>query len=337
MPAKSPSSPNAAKPLSGPGRRDILIDFLRLGGLASATAGLAFWLGKRSQRPEEASLPTYSRKFTVPPDPSLPEMVVAQGEEPEKLVQKAVEELGGIRRFISRGDVVVIKPNIAWDRTPEQAANTNPRVVAEMARLCRESGAARVVVTDVSCNEPRRCFQRSGIAEAARAAGAEVVLPDERRFKEVNLQGEILTAWPVFEPFLAVDKMINLPVAKHHSLTGVTLGMKNWYGILGGLRARLHQRIHESLVDLAQFMRPTLTVMDAYRVLMRNGPTGGDLADVAVKKTLIAGTDPVALDAYVAKAYWDLDFRTLRYLKLAQDRGLGRMDFENVRTRVTRV
>ena len=334
MPAKTPPSPDAAKPPADPDRRAILLNFLRLGGLASATAGLAFWLAKRSLQPEEASAPTYTRNFTVPPDPNLPEMVVTRGEEPERLVQKAVEGLGGIGRFISRGDVVVIKPNIAWDRTPEQAANTNPRVVAEMARLCREAGAARVVVTDVSCNEPRRCFQRSGIAEAARAVGAQVVLPEERRFQEVNLQGEVLGAWPVFEPFLAADKMINLPIAKHHSLTGVTLGMKNWYGILGGLRARLHQRIHESLVDLAAFMRPTLTIMDAYRVLMRNGPTGGDLADVALKKTLIAGTDPVALDAYVAKAFWDLDFRALRYLKLAQDRRLGRIDFENVRTRL---
>jgi uncharacterized protein (DUF362 family) len=261
-------------------------------------------------------------------------MVITQGDDPRQLVRKGVEGLGGIRRFISRGDVVVIKPNIAWDRTSEQAANTNPQVVAEMVRLCLEAGAKKVVVTDVSCNDPRRCFARSGIAAAARTEGAEVILPEGRKFKEVDLQGDVLGAWPVFEPFLAADKMINIPIAKHHSLTGVTLGMKNWYGILGGLRNRLHQRIHESLVDLADFMRPTLTIIDAYRVLMRNGPTGGDLADVALKKTLVAGTDPVALDAYVAKAYWDLDFRTLQYLKLAQDRGLGTLRFENVRTRL---
>ena len=111
----------------------------------------------------------------------------------------------------------------------------------------------------------------------------------------------------MLEPFIAADKMINFPVAKSHSLTGVTLGMKNWYGILGGARNRLHQRIHESLADLADVMRPTLTLIDAYRVLIRNGPTGGSLADVLLKKTLVAGTDPVALDAYVAKAYWNLE------------------------------
>jgi len=136
----------------------------------------------------------------------------------------------------------------------------------------------------------------------------------------------------VLEPFIAADKVINFPVAKSHSLTGVTLGMKNWYGILGGARNRLHQRIHESLADLAAVMRPTLTLIDAYRVLIRNGPTGGSLADVLLKKTLVAGTDPVALDAYVAKAYWNFGPDRLRYLQLAQERGLGKMDFEQLRT-----
>jgi uncharacterized protein (DUF362 family) len=143
----------------------------------------------------------------------------------------------------------------------------------------------------------------------------------------------VLTSWPVLEPFLSADKMINIPIAKHHSLTGATLGMKNWYGILGGPRQRLHQNIHECLVDLADFMRPTLTIIDAFRVLLRNGPGGGNPADVVLKKTLIAGTDPVALDAYAAKAYWDLDWHTLRYLKLASERNLGTLSFEATRTR----
>jgi uncharacterized protein (DUF362 family) len=316
------------------GRREMLLKLLRLGGLGAVTAGAAVGFRRRSRPPEEPLAANLKHNFTVPDNPDLPQMVVTQGDEPRQLVRKALEELGGIRRFIARGDVVVVKPNIAWDRMPQQAANTNPDVVAEMVRLCLGAGAAKVMVTDVSCNEPRRCFQRSGIAEAARLAGAQVILPEERGFREVDLRGDVLTSWPVLEPFLAADKMINIPIAKHHSLTGVTLGMKNWYGILGGRRNRLHQRIHESLVDLADFMRPTLTLIDAYRVLMRNGPTGGSLDDVALKKTLIAGTDPVALDAYAAKAYWDLDDQKLRYLKLAQERGLGTMDFEKLRTRI---
>jgi len=320
-----------------PGRREMLIRLLSLVGLSGAAAGLAAWLGIRSRRPEQRAVRAVQLNHTVTADLSLPEMAIVHGNHPGQAARRAIEELGGIRRFISRGDVVVIKPNVGWDRTPEQAANTNPLIVAEMCRLCSEAGARRVIVTDVTINDARLCFARSGIAEAARTAGADVILPADRMFREVDLGGEVLRSWPVLEPFLNADKVINLPIAKHHSLTGVTLGLKNWYGILGGPRHQLHQRIHESLADLAGFMRPTLTVIDAYRVLMRNGPGGGNLADVALAKTVLAGTDPVAADAYVAKTYWGLDWHTLRYLKLASDRNLGNLNLESVRTRVASV
>ena len=310
-----------------------MLQLLRLGGAGAAVGGLGRWLNQCSQHPAEPAALGLRPNFQVPTDAALPEMVVVQGDDPGSLARRAMQELGGIRRFISRGDVVVIKPNAAWDRTPEQAANTNPLLIGEVSRLCLDAGARRVIVTDVSINETRRCFARSGIASAARAAGAEVVLAEERLFREVDLGGRVLNVWPVLEPFLTADKMINIPIAKHHSLTGASLGMKNWYGILGGQRQRLHQRIHESLADLAGFMRPTLTLIDAFRVLIRNGPGGGNPADVALKRTLIAGTDPVALDAYAAKAYWDLDCHALRYLKLAAERGLGTVDFAAVRAR----
>ena len=314
------------------GRRDALARLARAGAAGAGVTGLGVWLASRSRRPEEPPAVSVQRAHTVPEDPSLPSLAVIQGEDPRGLLRRAVTELGGIRRFISRGDVVVIKPNVSWDRTPEQAANTNPLVVAEMVRLCVEAGARSVVVTDASINEPHRSFQRSGIGEAARQAGGEVVLPEERKFRRVDLHGDLLRVWPVLEPFLAADKVINLPVAKHHSLTGVTLGFKGWYGILGGQRQRLHQRIHESLADLGDFMRPTLTVIDGYRVLLRNGPGGGNLEDVALKKTLMAGTDPVALDACAAKTWWNLGVEDLLYLQLAARRGLGNPQFESLKT-----
>ncbi len=315
-------------------RREFMLRVLRLGGLSAATLGAGAWLHGRSGRPAESAVLVADPRAGIPGDPALPEMVVVQGGEPGPMARLAVAELGGIRRFVARGDVVVVKPNIGWDRGPEQAANTNPALVAAVVQLCLEAGAGRVVVTDMSCNDPRLCFERSGIAAAARLAGADVILPDERRLRQANLGGEVLTTWPVLEPFLTADKVVNLPIAKHHSLTGCTLGMKNFYGIIGGQRSRLHQRIHESLVDLLAFARPTLTILDAYRVLVRGGPTGGSLADVEVKKTLVAGTDPVAIDAYAAKAWWDLDARRLPFLRLADARGLGRMDFEQVRTKL---
>ena len=311
-------------------RREAMVQILRVGGAAGVVAGGAFWLRERSVKPIPAVAGEARRDHRTAADPQHPHLTVVQGGEPRALVQRALQDLGGMGRFVSRQDVVVIKPNIAWDRTPEQAANTNPDVVAEVVRQCWQAGAKRVIVTDVSCNEARRCFQRSGIQAAARAEGAEVLLPDPELFREVNLGGVVLKSWPVFTPFLEADKIINLPIAKHHGLTGCTLGMKNWYGILGGQRNRLHQQIHQSLADLASFMLPTVTLLDCYRILLRNGPTGGNLEDVALRKTMVAGTDPVALDAYVAKAFWNLDPEHLPYLHMAAARGLGTADFDKI-------
>jgi len=318
-------------------RRRFLIRALQLGGASAATVGLGALLAGRSRRPEETTPVIGGRNHAVAADPALPELVVAQGESPQVLVQRALAEMGGMGRFVARGDTVVVKPNIAWDRSPEQAATTNPDVVAEVVRQCLAAGAGSVIVTDVSCNDAQACFERSGIAAAAKAAGAEVVLPEPRFFAQVDLKGDTLGVWPVLEPFLDAHKLINVPIAKHHSLTGVTLGMKNWYGLIGGNRSRLHQRIHESLVDLTAFARPTLTILDGYRVLMRSGPTGGDLEDVELKKTLLVSTDPVAIDAYAAKAWWNIDAPRLRFLRLAEARGLGRSDFAALRTKVVTV
>jgi uncharacterized protein (DUF362 family) len=318
---------NAAPPSEHMSRRDAMLALLRLGGAAAGVAGAGAWLSEHSLRPVPVQAERGRRDHRTSADAKFPQITVVQGGEARALVQRALEDLGGIRRFVSRQDVVVLKPNIAWDRTPEQAANTNPEVVAEMVRQCWQAGAKRVIVTDVSCNEPQRCFHRSGIEAAARAEGAEVILPAPELFREVDLEGVVLKSWPVFKPFLEADKIFNLPIAKHHALVGATLGMKNWYGILGGERNRLHQQIHQSLVDLANFMLPTLTLMDCYRVLLRNGPTGGNPEDVALKKTMVAGTDPVAIDAYVAKAYWNLDPEHLPYLEMAAQRGLGTVDF----------
>jgi uncharacterized protein (DUF362 family) len=338
MAAESDQKPEETQSKAqGMTRREAMLQLLRVGGIAAGAAGAAFWLSEHSSRPVAGKAEQGRRDHRTGGDPSLPQMTVVQNGEPRALVQTALANLGGMSRFVSRQDVVVIKPNIAWDRTPEQAANTNPDVVAEVVRQCWQAGAKRVIVTDVSCNEPRRCFQRSGIQAAARAEGAEVILPDPELFREVDMGGVVLKSWPVFTPFLEADKIINLPIAKHHVLTGATLGMKNWYGILGGERNRLHQQIHQSLADLANFMLPTVTLIDCYRVLLRNGPTGGNLEDVATKKTIVAGTDPVALDAYVAKAYWNLDAAQLPYLLMAAARGLGTVDFEKLQMKVSQL
>ncbi len=339
-------------PAAGLTRREAMLQLLRVGGIAAGAAGSGVWFAQQSRRPVPVRAEQARRDHRVAAVPEWPALTVvqfpvgqdaagkdpiAQAGEPQLLVQQALKNLGGMQRFVSRQEVVVIKPNIAWDRTPEQAANTNPELVAEVVRQCWHAGAKRVIVTDVSCNEARRCFHRSGIEAATRAAGAEVILPDPELFREVELGGVVLKSWPIFIPFLEADKIINLPIAKHHELTGATLGMKNWFGILGGQRNRLHQQIHQSLADLASFMMPTLTIMDCYRILLRNGPTGGNLEDVSLKKTVVAGTDPVALDAYVAKAYWNLDSEHLPYLQMAANRGLGTVDFDKLNVKFSQL
>ncbi len=320
----------AANQPAGLTRREAMLQLLRVGGMAAGATAAGVWLSEHSFRPVPAHAEQARRDHRVANEEQYPRITVVQGGEPKELVQTALENLGGMKRFVSKNDSVVVKPNIAWDRTPEQAACTNPDVVAEVVRQCWQAGAKRVIVTDCSCNEPRRCYHRSGIQAAALAAGAEVILPDTEKFREVEMGGVVLKNWPVFGPFLDADKVINLPIAKHHSLVGCTLGMKNWYGILGGERNRLHQQIHQSLADLASFMLPTVTLLDAYRILVRNGPTGGNLEDVELKKTMVAGTDPVAIDAYAAKAWWNLDPAQLPYLEMTQARGLGTVDYDKL-------
>jgi uncharacterized protein (DUF362 family) len=250
----------------------------------------------------------------------------------EALVRLAVDAIGGMGTFVKRGDVVVVKPNIGWDRMPIHAANTNPDVVGAVVKLAFDAGAKTVVVADGSCNDPNRCFQRSGIWKKAYEMGADVVLPAEHRYRSMRLQGDVLDEWPVFTTLVDADKVINVPVAKHHNLAKFTAAMKNWYGVLGGRRNRLHQNIDTSIADLATFMRPTLTIIDAMRVLMRNGPQGGNIDDTREMLTVVASVDQVAADAYACTLIGQ-HRDNLPYLKLANDRGIGTMYWENLRVR----
>lgn len=230
---------------------------------------------------------------------TVPDLVVAQGNAaPGRLVRSAVEGLGGIKKFISRGDIVVVKPNIGWDRKPEMAANTNPEVVAEIVRLCYEAGAKKVKVFDNPVNDARRCYKQSGISDAASKAGAEVKFMESRKFRDVKLQGEALKSWPLYSEALDADKFINVPIAKTHGLAGLTLSLKNLMGVMGGARGRIHQDLDDCLIDVAGVVKPALTILDAVRILTANGPQGGDIADVKVLNTVIAGTDMVAVDSF---------------------------------------
>ena len=254
-----------------------------------------------------------------------PDLVVARGASPAKITRAAIDGLGGIRRFISRGDIVAVKPNIGWDRTPEYAANTNPEVVGEIIRLCFEAGAKKVKVFDNPVSDARRTYKQSGIADAAKAMGAAVDYVDDRKFREVALKGQVLKSWPLYTEILDADKVINMPIAKTHGIAKLTLGMKNWMGIMGGARGRIHQRIDESLVDIAMHIRPTLIVLDAVRILVENGPQGGSLSDVRRMDTIIAGTDQVAIDAY-GSTLFGMKENALGCVRIGHKAGLGNMN-----------
>jgi uncharacterized protein (DUF362 family) len=263
--------------------------------------------------------------FSASTPEAPPQLSIITGPDPAAVTRRAVEALGGMGSFVSKGDVVLVKPNIGWDRKPEHAANTNPAVVATLVALALAAGAKKVKVFDNTCNAARRCYANSGIEEAARGAGADVFFVDERKFKKVNVGGEVVKEWPVYADALEADKIINVPIAKHHTLARITLSMKNFMGLIGGSRNILHQKIDTNVVDLAAFFKPSLTVLDAVRVLTANGPQGGNVADVRIVNTVAASRDQVAIDAFGATLF-GMTPDDLPHVRLAHERGLGVKD-----------
>lgn len=307
-------------------RRELLLRFSSTGLVAGAVgAGALFFHDRRAQAGEARTIPDWR----IPPGGSFPVAAAARGADSAANLRRAVEAVGGMGRFVKQGEVVVIKPNVGWDRLPEQAANTDPQVVAELVRLCRAAGAKRVIVTDNSCNDPRRCFTRSGIAAAAAQAGAEVVDASSAVFVTASLSG-YSAGLEVLESVLQADRVINVPVVKHHSLSRTTLGMKNWMGVLGRGRNRLHQSIHRATAELGAMFRPTLTVMDATRILLANGPQGGSLADVRAVGAVAVGTDPLACEVWGA-TLMGLQPASLGFITEAAQRGIGRADLSLVK------
>jgi len=305
-------------------------EFLKKTGPAvalSAVAGTTGFVFHNREPVKHRNLLAKSASFEVSTDPTLPVLTSATNPDPVAALNAALDGIGGIGRFVHQGERVVVKPNVGWDRTPAQGANTNPALVSEMVRLCLGAGADQVTVSDVSCNDPRRSFLRSGIREAGETAGARVMLPAEEDFGEVEMGGVVLPRWEVLRHFVETDRFINMPVIKHHNLTLCTVGMKNLYGILGGRRNRLHQEIDQSIVDLAAFVRPTLTVVDGTRVLFRSGPQGGSLDDVTIENTVLCSTDQVAADARAVE-FLGLSPDRVGHIVLADRSGVGTLDYQ---------
>lgn len=253
-----------------------------------------------------------------------PDIVVVKNGEPEELVRKAIDTLGGIGRFVKKGDNVILKPNIGPAiRTYEYAATTNPWVVAAVAKLCLEAGAGRVRVMDKPFGGTAESgFAISGIKEQVEKAGGEIEIMSKYKFISTEIpQGKDIKKWDIYEDILKADVLINLPIAKQHSGSRLTLGMKNLMGTIPNAQL-FHMNLHQRIADLATRVRPTLTIIDAVRILVANGPTGGDLKDVRKLDTIIAGTDIVAIDSF-ATSLFGLKPDDIPNIKMAESVGLG--------------
>lgn len=262
-------------------------------------------------------------------DETLPDAVWVENGEPKDLLNNTLKNLGGIERFVSKDETVVIKPNIGWDRSPQYAATTNPDLISGLVRMCLDAGAKTVKVFDRTCNNSRRCYRNSEIEEKAADAGAEVIQVRKNRYQMISVDGKLISEWPIYEDYLEADKVINVPVAKHHSLSRVTLGLKNLMGVMGGNRGEIHNHFAVKLTDINRHILPTLTIIDAYRILTQNGPVGGNLGHVRLTKTLIASPCTVTAD-YLALELFNLKLHQVEHVKYAAESGLVRFNLDKL-------
>lgn len=270
---------------------------------------------------------------TVQPDSTqFPDLVVTRMGSPEDLTRRALEALGGMGRFVPKGAKVLVKPNICVAyHSYEYAATTNPWVVGALVKMCYEAGASKVQVMDYPFGgTPEEAYSRSGIAEQVAAAGGEMVIMSRLKFISTDISaGQDLREARIYKDAMETDVLIDVPIAKHHSLARLTLGMKNLMGLIRD-RGAIHQNLGQRLADLTSALRPDLTVIDAVRMLMANGPTGGDLGDVREMNTIVASTDIVAADSY-ASTMFGLQPNDLEYIRAAGQMGLGQNNLNNLR------
>ena len=298
--------------------------FLQLSG--AAAAGLALF-GAGCTPASEAGRRT-------PSDPTGDQayLSVARGGDPAAITNAAIAALGGMERFVQSGDDVIIKPNICVNyRTPEHAATTNPTVVATLVTLCQGAGAGRVRVMDAPFPgiTPESAYAESGIAEAVKTAGGEMEVMSPVKFVKTAIpDGRDITEWEVYQDILDANVLINVPIAKHHSLATLSLGGKNLIGVITNPN-KMHQNLGQRVADLVSLVRPTLTVVDAVRILTAHGPTGGSLNDVQQMDTVIASHDIVAADAYAATLFGRTG-ADIAYVQAAADMGLGVLDLDGV-------
>ncbi len=255
------------------------------------------------------------------------DLVAIKGGEPDAMFDKAIKSLGGMNSFVKKGNTVVVKPNIGWDVEPERAANANPALVKRIVEHCFESGAKDVYVFDHTCDDWKRCYSNSGIERVVKEAGGKIVPGNsERYYQKVTVdKGKRLKESKVHELILECDVFINVPVLKSHSSADLTISMKNLMGIVWDRRFWHSNDLHQCIADFTSFRKPDLNVVDAYNIMMKNGPRGVSKADIVTMKSQIISTDIVAADAAAAKLFGK-EPGNIEYMKIASEMNLGEID-----------
>jgi len=255
------------------------------------------------------------------------DMIAIRGGEAEVMFEKAIASLGGMKAFVKPNQTVVVKPNIGWDSTPEKGADTNPKLIAKIIEHCFRAGAKEVYVFDNTCDNWQKCYSNSGIEKAVKDAGGKIVTGgSESMYQEVGLDNaKSLKKAKVHELILSSDVFINVPILKHHNSTTVTAAMKNLMGVVWD-RGHWHRNdLPQCIADFPTFRKPDLNILDAYRVMKKNGPRGVSIEDTITMKAQLISTDIVAIDAAAIKLF-GVEPSSIAYMGKAQELGVGTMD-----------
>lgn len=264
-----------------------------------------------------------------------PDLIVAKGS-PVDSLKAAIKQMGGMSTVVKPGNRVLIKPNMSWASKPEMASNTNPLIVKELAVMCKEAGASSIVITDYTLQDPQSCLLNAGIQDACKdIPGVSVTTANsDALYKDTEFSNAVtMKKNGVNKEALSADILIAVPIAKTHSATGVSLSMKGMMGLVWDRRTMHMSNLSSSIVDMCmKDLKADLTVIDASRVLSTNGPGGP--GNVLVENTVIVSRDMVAADAYAISAFeWygkKYEPKQVEHIRLASERGLGRMDLENM-------
>jgi uncharacterized protein (DUF362 family) len=261
----------------------------------------------------------------------IPDLVAIKGGNPDVMFDKGIAEFGGMKKFVKKGQTVVIKPNIGWNRTPDYGANTNPFLIKRIIEHCINAGAKKVYVFDNTCDYWKDCYTNSGIEKSALDAGAQVVPGNkESYYQSININNaQILRKTKIHQLILESDVLINVPVLKSHGSTGLTIAMKNLMGAVWD-RGFFHQSgLHTCITDFCFAKKPTLNIVDAYTFMKSGGPRGINKENTMLLKSQLISTDIVAIDAAAAKLA-GVNPENVQYIKMGNDRKLGVMDLSKL-------